>query len=71
MIRKHKSTKLNSTKYCYVSLIIQLNTSHLFTQPMITSRQNGPKINGNEGVLHTLHIPRTRVSPSDEVYCHT
>ena len=32
MIRKHKSTKLNSSKYCYVSLTIQLNISHLFTQ---------------------------------------
>ena len=28
---KHKSTKLNSSKYCYVSLTIQLNNSHLFT----------------------------------------
>ena len=25
------STKLNSSKYCYVLLIIQLNISHLFT----------------------------------------
>ena len=30
MICKHKSTKLNSSKYCYVSLTIQLNISHLF-----------------------------------------
>ena len=27
----HKSTKLNSSKYCYVSQTIQLNMSHLFT----------------------------------------
>ena len=32
MICKHKSTKLNGSKYCYVSLTIQLNISHLFTQ---------------------------------------
>ena len=32
MICKHKSTKLNNSKYCYVSLTIQLNISHLFTQ---------------------------------------
>ena len=31
MICKHKSKKLNSSKYCYVSLTIQLNISHLFT----------------------------------------
>ena len=31
MICKHKSTKLNSSKYCYVSLTIELNISHLFT----------------------------------------
>ena len=30
MICKHKSTKLNGSKYCYVSLTIQLNSSHLF-----------------------------------------
>ena len=29
MIYKHKSTKLNSSKYYYVSLIIQLNINHL------------------------------------------
>ena len=28
MICKHKSTKLNRSKYCYVSLTIQLNISH-------------------------------------------
>ena len=32
MICKHKSTKLNSFKYCYVSLTIQLNVSQLFKQ---------------------------------------
>ena len=32
MICKHKSTKLNSYKYCYLSLTIQLNISHLFAQ---------------------------------------
>ena len=31
MIYKHKSSKLNSSKYCYVSLTIQLNIRHLFT----------------------------------------
>ena len=31
MICKDKSTKLNSLKYCYVSLTIQLNIIHLFT----------------------------------------
>ena len=31
MICKHKSTKLNNSKYCHVSLTIQLNISHLFT----------------------------------------
>ena len=30
MICKHKSTKLTASKYCYVSLKIQLNISHLF-----------------------------------------
>ena len=29
---EYKLTKLNGTKYCYVSLTIQLNLSHLFTQ---------------------------------------
>ena len=28
--RKHMSTKLTGSKYCYVSLTIQLNISHLF-----------------------------------------
>ena len=32
MICRHKSTKLNTSKYCYVSLTIQLNISHLFEQ---------------------------------------
>ena len=32
MFCKHKSTKLNGSKYCYVSLTIQLNITHLFTQ---------------------------------------
>ena len=31
MICKHKSTKLNSSNYCKVSLTIQLHISHLFT----------------------------------------
>ena len=31
IICKHKSTKINGSKYCYVSLTIQLNISHLFT----------------------------------------
>ena len=31
MIFKYKSNKLNCSKYCYVSLTIQLNNSHLFT----------------------------------------
>ena len=31
MIYKHKSTKLNNFKYCYVSLTIQFYISHLFT----------------------------------------
>ena len=31
MICKHKLTKLNGSKYCYVSLTIQLNISQLFT----------------------------------------
>ena len=31
MICKQMSTKLDSSKYCYVSLTIQLNISHLFT----------------------------------------
>ena len=31
MICKHKSTKLNGYKYCYVSLTIQLNISNLLT----------------------------------------
>ena len=29
------------------------------------SDQSGPESNGNEMVLHTLHISRTGVSPSD------
>ena len=32
MICKYKSTKLNSSKYCYVSQTIQSNIIHLFTQ---------------------------------------
>ena len=32
MICKHKSTKLNSSKYWNESQTIQLNISHLFTQ---------------------------------------
>ena len=31
-IQLSMSTKLNGSKYCYVSLTIQLNISHLFTQ---------------------------------------
>ena len=31
-IQLSTSTKLNGSKYCYVSLIIQLNITHLFTQ---------------------------------------
>ena len=31
----HKTTKLNNSKYCYVSLTIPLNTSHLFTHSSI------------------------------------
>ena len=30
VFRKHKS-KLNGSKYCYVSLTIQLNISHFFS----------------------------------------
>ena len=32
MICKYKSAKLNSSKYCYVLLTIQLNISNLFTR---------------------------------------
>ena len=32
MICKHKSTKLDGSKYCYESLTIQLNISDLLTQ---------------------------------------
>ena len=33
MIYKHKATKLNGSKYCYVSLRIQLNINHfIYTQ---------------------------------------
>ena len=35
MVLKQKSTKLNSSKYCYVSLPIQLNIRHLFTHSYI------------------------------------
>ena len=31
MICKHKSTKLNGSKYCYISQTIQLNITDLFT----------------------------------------
>ena len=31
---KHNSTKLNGSKYCYVSLTIQLNVSHLFAHSL-------------------------------------
>ena len=31
MISKYKSTKLSSSKYCYVSQAIQLNIIHLLT----------------------------------------
>ena len=31
MICKYKLAKLNCSKYCYVSLIIQLNINDLFT----------------------------------------
>ena len=31
-ICKHKSTKFKSSEYCYVSLTIELNIIHLFTQ---------------------------------------
>ena len=34
MIYKHKLTKLSGYKYCYVSLTIQLNISHLFTHKL-------------------------------------
>ena len=32
IICKHKSIKLNGSKYCYVSLTIQLNMSFVYTQ---------------------------------------
>ena len=32
MIRKHRLTKLDSSKFCCVSLTIQLSMSRLFTQ---------------------------------------
>ena len=35
MICKRKSTKLNKSKYCFVSLTIQLIISHLFTQTVL------------------------------------
>ena len=38
MIYKHKQTKLDSSKYCYVSLKIQLNISHLFTHSSMTKQ---------------------------------
>ena len=35
MICKHKLTKLNGSKYCYVSLTIQLNISHLLNDQTV------------------------------------
>ena len=66
MICRHKSTKLNNSKYCYVSLTIQLNISlHavkwsnssicLFDRTLSganTPGNSGPSSNGNKGVLH-------------------
>ena len=61
-------TQLNGSKYYYVSLTIQLNTSHLFPHNLnvkkfyltqdktlsdaTTLGQSGPKSNCNEGILH-------------------
>ena len=36
-----------------------------------TLDQSEPESNGNKDVFHTTQISRTRVSPSDAVYCHT
>ena len=36
-----------------------------------TTAQGGPRINSNEGVLHTPKISRNKASRSDAVYCHT
>ena len=64
----HKSTKLNGSKYCYVSLRIQLNISHLFAQSLNSQTvlfdpqigpyqsQSWPGSNGNEGVLSIFQI---------------
>ena len=63
MICKHKWTKLNSSKYYYISPAIQLNISHLFTcnskiKPIdrtlsgaISLGQIGPRNNGKEGCI--------------------
>ena len=47
MICKHKSTKLSSSKYCYVSLTIQLNLAQLagavkYTDCISTEGQDPP-----------------------------
>ena len=67
-------TQSNGSKYCYVSLTIQLDISHLFTwlnvkQFYVTHRsgattpsQSGPGSNGNEGVLHIPQISKAGAS---------
>ena len=77
MICKHKSTKSNSSKYCYVSLTIQFKISHLFALSLNvkqfyrtpsdanTPGQSGPGSDGNEGVLC---IPQRSNNTSKQSY---
>ena len=72
-------SELNDSKYCYVSLTIQLNISHLFAHSLnvklwpidstlsgaTTPGQSGPEGEGNEGVLHIPQISKAGASPSD------
>ena len=76
-----KSIKLNGSKYCYLSLTIQLNIYHLFAFSLnikkfylahirtlsgaTTPDRSGSGYNVNEGVPHIPHSFKTGASPSD------
>ena len=64
-------TQLNGSKYCHVSLTIQLNISHLLAHSLnvkqfyLTHRESGLGSNINERVLYIPQSSRTGASLSD------
>ena len=79
--------QLNGFKYCYVTLTIQFNISHLLAYSKIVKQfylthrhyryylrgwvRGDPGSNGNEGVLHMAQIFRTEASLLDGLLSYT